>query len=81
MSSRHWTLLIFLASLWGASYLFIKIGLEDLTPAAVVFLRTALAAAVLLPFAAYTKALGRPARERRSRSRCWRRSRWRPRSC
>ncbi len=58
MSSRHWTLLILLASLWGASYLFIKIGLEDLTPAAVVFLRTLLAAAVLLPFAAYTKALG-----------------------
>ena len=57
MSSRHWTLLIFLASLWGASYLFIKIGLEDLPPAAVVFGRTLLAAAVLLPFAAYTGAL------------------------
>ncbi len=58
VSSRHWTLLIFLASLWGASYLFIKIGLEDLTPATVVFLRTLLAAAVLLPFAAFTGALG-----------------------
>ena len=45
VSSRHWTLLILLASLWGASYLFIKIGLEDLPPAAVVFLRTLLAAA------------------------------------
>jgi drug/metabolite transporter (DMT)-like permease len=57
VSSRHWTLLLFLASLWGASYLFIKIGLEDLPPAAVVFGRTLLAAAVLLPFAAYTGAL------------------------
>ena len=57
MSSRHWTLLLFLASLWGASYLFIKIGLEDLPPAAVVFGRTLLAAAVLLPFAARTGGL------------------------
>src|SRR4051812_2308816 len=40
-----------LASLWGASYLFIKIGLDDLGPAAIVFTRTALAALVLLPFA------------------------------
>ena len=57
MSSRHWTLLVLLASLWGASYLFIKIGLEDLPPAAVVFLRTLLAAAVLLPYAARTGGL------------------------
>src|SRR5947199_387130 len=40
-----------LAALWGASYLFIKIGLDDLSPAGVVFIRTALAALVLLPFA------------------------------
>src|SRR4051794_20522381 len=40
-----------LAALWGASYLFIKIGLDDLTPAGIVFTRTALAAIVLLPFA------------------------------
>src|SRR5438270_5011603 len=40
-----------LAALWGASYLFIKIALEDLTPAAVVFARTALGALVLTPVA------------------------------
>ena len=40
-----------LAALWGASYLFIKIGLDDLSPAGIVFTRTALAALVLLPFA------------------------------
>jgi drug/metabolite transporter (DMT)-like permease len=41
-------------ALWGASYLFIKIGLDGgLTPAGVVFLRTALAAAALLPIAAH----------------------------
>src|SRR5947208_3551028 len=38
-------------SLWGASYLFIKIGLDDLSPYWVVFGRTALAAAILLPIA------------------------------
>jgi drug/metabolite transporter (DMT)-like permease len=48
---RNWTLLLVLAALWGASYLFIKIGLDDLSPAAIVFSRTALAALVLLPLA------------------------------
>jgi drug/metabolite transporter (DMT)-like permease len=48
---RNWVLLLLLAALWGASYLFIKIGLDDLSPAGVVFTRTALAALVLLPFA------------------------------
>jgi drug/metabolite transporter (DMT)-like permease len=47
---RSWIQLLALASLWGASYLFIKIGLRDFSPAMVVFLRTALAALVLLPF-------------------------------
>src|SRR4051794_27762779 len=41
-----------LAALWGASYLFIKIALEDLSPLAVVFGRTALGALVLAPVAA-----------------------------
>jgi drug/metabolite transporter (DMT)-like permease len=40
-----------LASIWGASYLFIKIGLEDFSPAMVVFLRTFLAGLVLVPLA------------------------------
>ena len=48
---RAWILIALLASLWGASYLFIKLGLEDLSPAMVVFLRTLLAAAVLAPLA------------------------------
>ena len=50
---RSWILLGLLASLWGASYLFIKYGLEDFSPAMVVFLRTLLAAVVLAPFAFY----------------------------
>ena len=51
MNRRNWILLLTLAALWGASYLFIKIGLDDLSPAGVVFTRTALAALVLMPFA------------------------------
>jgi drug/metabolite transporter (DMT)-like permease len=48
---RSWVLLFLLAGLWGASYLFIKLGLEDLSPAMVVCVRLGLAALVLLPVA------------------------------
>ena len=51
MERRALILLLILAALWGSSYMFIKIGLEDLSPAGVVFARTVLAALVLLPFA------------------------------
>ena len=52
MDRRAWLTLLVLAALWGASYLFIKIALEDLSPAMVVFVRTALGALVLAPLAA-----------------------------
>src|SRR3954452_445997 len=48
-----WTL----ALLWGASYLFIKIGLEDFQPFFLVFSRLVLASAVLVPLAARRNAL------------------------
>jgi drug/metabolite transporter (DMT)-like permease len=51
VNRRNWILLMALAAMWGSSYLFIKIGLRDLSPAGVVFSRTALAALILLPFA------------------------------
>jgi drug/metabolite transporter (DMT)-like permease len=41
-----------LSAIWGASYLLIKIGLRDLSPEMVAFVRIALAALVLLPIAA-----------------------------
>ncbi len=37
-----------LAAVWGSSYLLIKIGLRDFSPAMLVFVRTAVASAVLL---------------------------------
>ena len=64
MTRRSWIQFFALAALWGASYLFIKVALEDISPAMVVFARTALASLVLLPFALRSRALdalrGRP---------------------
>lgn len=59
MSRRAWSLFLLLSAFWGASYLFIKVCLnDDVPPAAIVFLRVALAAVVLLPVAAHRGVLG-----------------------
>ena len=58
MDRRAWTLLLSLGAIWGASYLLIKIGLRDLSPGMVAFVRVALAAGVLLALAAARNALG-----------------------
>src|SRR5687768_11236765 len=58
MDRRAWTLLLVLAAIWGASYMFIEIGLRDMGPATVAFLRVAFGAAVLLPLAAMRSELG-----------------------
>ena len=52
MDRRSWFLLLVLATIWGASYMLIKIGLRDFSPEAIAFARVALAAAVLMPIAA-----------------------------
>lgn len=57
MTRRSWLALLLLGSLWGASYMFIKVSLDDLSPAMIVFLRTALAALVLVPLAMRAGAL------------------------
>ena len=58
MTRRSWIQFGFLAAFWGASYLFIKVALEDVfEPPMIVFLRTALAALVLVPFALRSGAL------------------------
>jgi drug/metabolite transporter (DMT)-like permease len=52
MNRRAWLLMSLLAALWGASYLFIKVALEDgLDPIFIVFARLALGALVLVPLA------------------------------
>ena len=52
MERRAWALLLILGAIWGASYLFIKIGLRDLSPGMVAWLRVLLAALILVPLAA-----------------------------
>jgi drug/metabolite transporter (DMT)-like permease len=47
---RYWPLLLVLSGIWGASYMFIKVGVRDLDPAALVELRLLCAAPVLIAF-------------------------------
>lgn len=51
MSRKGWLLFIALCVIWGIPYLFIRIAVRELPPAALVLLRTAPAALLLLPFA------------------------------
>ena len=48
--SRYWTMLLTLAAVWGASYLFIKVAVDEIEPAPMMAFRTLLAAAVLLGY-------------------------------
>jgi drug/metabolite transporter (DMT)-like permease len=59
VSRRSVTLLLLLSAFWGASYLFIKVSLDDgVAPWAIVSIRTALAALVLVPLALQRRVLG-----------------------
>jgi drug/metabolite transporter (DMT)-like permease len=49
MTRRGWILFLALGVIWGVPYLLIKVAVRELTPASLVFLRTALGAALLLP--------------------------------
>src|SRR5205823_14930787 len=61
MTRKGWLLFIAMSVIWGIPYLFIKIALQELDPAVVVFARVGIAALVLLPVAAQRGAL-RPLR-------------------
>src|SRR6187401_2297214 len=51
MSRRDLGLLVALSAIWGSSFLFIKVGVEELEPAVVVCGRLLVGALVLLPVA------------------------------
>jgi drug/metabolite transporter (DMT)-like permease len=51
MDRRAWTLLIVLGAIWGSSYLFIKIGIRDMSPGMVAWARCALGAVVIAAIA------------------------------
>jgi drug/metabolite transporter (DMT)-like permease len=57
MPTRAWMLFAAVSLLWGIPYLFIKVAVEELSPAAVAFGRVALGFAVLLPYAWHKGAL------------------------
>ena len=48
----YWPLILLLAAMWGASYLFIKLAVEDIPPAAMTDLRVSLAGALLVGYLA-----------------------------
>jgi drug/metabolite transporter (DMT)-like permease len=47
---RYWPMLFLLAAIWGASYLFIKVAVEDIEPAPMMAARTLVAGAVLAAY-------------------------------
>ena len=51
VNRRAWIQMSVLAALWGASYMFIKVAIDDVSPIIVVWVRLVLAALVLLPIA------------------------------
>ena len=58
MTRRSWLMLVATAAVWGSSYMLIKVALDAFSEGAIVCLRTALGAALLLSFAAHRGVLG-----------------------
>ncbi|MEX2612043.1 MAG: DMT family transporter [Gaiellaceae bacterium] len=52
--SRYWPMLFLLAAIWGASYVFIKVALEDIEPAPMMAMRALVAGLMLAVFLAAT---------------------------
>jgi drug/metabolite transporter (DMT)-like permease len=57
VTRRGWTLFLAMCVIWGLPYLLIRVAVRDLSPATVVFSRTAIAALLLLPIAVGRKVL------------------------
>jgi drug/metabolite transporter (DMT)-like permease len=55
MTRGYVPLISLLAAVWGASYLFIKVAVDDVEPAPMMFARVALAALLLVPFVLFTR--------------------------
>jgi drug/metabolite transporter (DMT)-like permease len=57
VTRRGWLLFAAMGLIWGIPYLLIKIAVAEVTPASLVFLRTAIGALVLVPVAAFRDSL------------------------
>ncbi len=63
--TRYWTMLLILAATWGASYLFIKVAVEDIAPGPMMATRLLVAAAMLIGYLAWRLGLGKAVQELR----------------
>jgi drug/metabolite transporter (DMT)-like permease len=66
MTRGYVPLLLLLASLWGASYLFIKVAVEDMAPATMMAARASVAGVILLAYIVATMGGGTAVSELRS---------------
>ena len=57
MSRRGALLFVAMCVIWGIPYLMIRVAVRELAPVTLVFLRTGIAALLLLPFALWRKEL------------------------
>ena len=48
MTRRHIAILLALSAIWGSSFMFIKVGVREFEPGALIFLCVALGAVTLL---------------------------------
>ena len=62
----YWPLLLTLAAMWGASYLFIKLAVDDIPPAAMTEIRVLVAGLLLFGYLALRIGAGRAAQELRA---------------
>lgn len=70
--NRYWPLLLLLASVWGASYLFIKVAVDGgLEPGPLMCSRAAIGAAILCGYLARTMGRSRAVAELRGSWRQW----------
>ncbi len=64
--TRYWPLLFLLGAIWGASYLFIKVALEDVEPAPMMAIRALVAGLMLFGYLALTLGASRALQELRA---------------
>jgi drug/metabolite transporter (DMT)-like permease len=69
VTSRYLPLLSFLAFVWGASYLFIKVAVDEIEPAPMMFARLAIAAVLLVLFLMWREGVRSALRQLRSAAR------------
>lgn len=64
--NRYWPLILFLAAVWGASYLFIKVAVDDIAPAPMMAARSLVAAVILVVYLVLADGAKRALRELRA---------------